>query len=452
MRAAREQRAAFFVMSEMRTVALHTIGCKLNFAETSTLGKQFLDRGFRIVEFGKPADVCLINTCSVTDRADRECRQIIRRALRTSQNPFVIVTGCYAQLEPEEVASISGVDLVLGAQEKFKLFDYAGDLEKKLYPYVFVSPIDAANNFGPAFSTGVGERTRAFLKVQDGCDYNCGFCTIPLARGPSRSQSIEACIAQARDLVFRGYKEIVLTGVNVGDYGKRSGSNLLSLLRQLLTVEGLERIRISSIEPNLLSREVIDFVADSERMCKHFHIPLQSGHDEILRKMRRRHTTRHYADLVDRIRKYIPDCGIGVDVVVGFPGETDEHFQQTYAFLNELSVSYLHAFTYSERPNTPAAIFGGAVEPKVRFKRNKMLRILGQKKKLAFYDAMVGKSAFALMEGDVDCGIRYGFTDNYVRVGLPADRTAENAIVSVEITGTDNEKCVGRILETEAAA
>jgi threonylcarbamoyladenosine tRNA methylthiotransferase MtaB len=436
----------------MPTVALLTLGCKLNFAETSTLGKQFLDRGFRIVEFGEPADVCLINTCSVTDRADRECRQLIRRALRTSPNPFVIVTGCYAQLEPEEVASISGVDLVLGAQEKFNLFEYIGDLEKKLYPHVFASPIDAADNFGPAFSTSVGERTRAYLKVQDGCDYNCSFCTIPLARGPSRSQSMDDCVAQARDLVSRDYKEIVLTGVNVGDYGKKSGSNLLSLLQQLTKVQGLARIRISSTEPNLLTQGMIAFVANSDKMCKHFHIPLQSGHDEVLRKMRRRYTTRHYADLVNRIRKYIPDCGIGVDVIVGFPGETEDYFEGTYMFLNELPVSYLHVFTYSERPNTSAAAFDKAVEPKVRFKRNKMLRVLGQKKKRTFYEAMVGKSASVLTEGDVDGGFRYGFTDNYVRIGLPADMTAENTIVPVEITGVADEKCLGRILGEQVAA
>ncbi|MBI4536258.1 MAG: MiaB/RimO family radical SAM methylthiotransferase, partial [Ignavibacteriae bacterium] len=278
----------------MQRVALHTLGCKLNLAETSAIGKQFLDRGFQLVEFGKPADVCVINTCSVTERADRECRQIIRRALRTSANPVVIVTGCYAQLEPEEVAAIEGVDLVLGAKEKFDLFNYLGPLEKKLYPHVFVSEIDTVDNFGPAYSTDATERTRAFLKVQDGCDFNCSFCTIPLARGPSRSQSIELCVAQARHLVAQGYKEIVLTGVNVGDYGKKASSSLIDLLRGLVAVDGLERIRISSIEPNLLTQEIIRFVADNETMAKHFHIPLQSGTDEVLKWMRRRYNTTLY--------------------------------------------------------------------------------------------------------------------------------------------------------------
>jgi len=436
----------------MPNVALHTLGCKLNYAETSTIGRQFLDRGYDIVEFGEPSDVCVINTCSVTDRADRECRQLIRRALRHSPNSFVIVTGCYAQLAPEEVASIEGVDLVLGAREKFDLFVHAGSLTKNSYPHVCVSDIDAVDNFGPAYSTAASERTRAFLKIQDGCDFNCSFCTIPLARGASRSQSIDKCVSQGRELVSQGYKEIVLTGVNVGDYAKKAGSSLIALLRELTRTKGLARIRISSIEPNLLSQEIIDFVADTPNMCNHFHVPLQSGSDDILRMMRRRYTTARYADLITTIKKRIPDCGIGVDVIVGFPGETDKHFEQTYLFLNELPVSYLHVFTYSERPNTTAAGFANAVEPKVRFKRNEMLRILGQKKKDAFYSQMIGRYAAVLLEDDIEGPLRFGFTENYVRVGVPARETTENTMVTVGISGMSAGRCIGKVIEQQVAA
>ncbi len=430
----------------MKRIALHTLGCKLNYAESSMLGKQFADRGFEVVDFDEPAEVYVINTCSVTERADRECRQIIRRALRRAGNPFVIVTGCYAQLEPEEVASIEGVDVVLGAKEKFQLFDYIGSFEKNLYPNIFVSDIEGVDNFGIAYSTSATDRTRAFLKVQDGCDYNCSFCTIPLARGASRSQSVEACVAQARTLVQQGYKEIVLTGVNVGDYGKKSGTNLLTLLQELVRIDGLERLRISSIEPNLLSDEILDLVASEKKLCKHFHIPLQSGSDETLRLMRRRYTTRHYRELIFRIRHRIPECGIGVDVIVGFPGETDKHFDDTQVFLAELPVSYLHVFTYSERPNTPAAAYTHPVEPKVRFKRNKELRLLSRKKKLAFYRSMLGRRADVLMEGEVENGMRFGFTDNYIRVALPADETSENEVVEAELTDVADDRCVGRVV------
>ncbi|MBM2840819.1 MAG: 2-methylthioadenine synthetase, partial [Bacteroidetes bacterium] len=410
----------------MPTVSLHTLGCKLNFAETSMLGKQFVDRGFSVVEFGKPADVCVINTCSVTERANRECRQMVRKAVRTSGEPFVVVTGCYTQLEHEEVASIAGVDLVLGAREKFELFDHIGGLEKKLYPHVFVSGIESVDNFGVSYTTEVGDRTRAFLKVQDGCDYNCSFCTIPLARGASRSQGVAECVAQAKELVTQGFKEITLTGVNVGDYGKHIGSSLLQLLRELVHVNGLERIRISSIEPNLLTDEIIGFVASEPKMCNHFHIPLQSGCDEILRKMRRRYNTELYRNLIQRITKSIPECGIGVDVIVGFPGETEEHFQTTLRFIENLPVSYLHVFTYSERPDTPAAEFTPSVEPRVRFKRNEILRAIGMKKKHEFYRKQIGKNVLVLAESSVENGLRFGFTDNYVRVELPAESAEPN--------------------------
>ncbi len=435
----------------MPTVSFHTLGCKLNFAETSMVGKQFLDRGFTVVDFGTPADVCVINTCSVTARADRECRQMVRRAIRTSREPFVVVTGCYAQLEPEEVASIHGVDLVLGAREKFEMFDYLGGLEKKLYPHVFVSDINTVDNFGASFTTEVGERTRAFLKVQDGCDYNCSFCTIPLARGASRSQTIDRCVVQARDLVTQGFKEITLTGVNVGDYGRSSGNDLLHLLRQLVDVDGLKRIRISSIEPNLLTQEIIEFVASEAKMCNHFHIPLQSGCDEILGRMRRRYNSKIYADLVHRIRQTIPECGIGVDVIVGFPGETDEHFETTRRFLEALPVSYIHAFTYSERPNTPAVAFTGSVEPKIRFKRNEILRSIGIRKKREFYNAHIGKTLPVLAEGDVEGDTRFGFTENYVRVGVPSS-VPPNTILLVTISGVKNGRCIGQLAGGKVAA
>ncbi|MDH3251502.1 MAG: tRNA (N(6)-L-threonylcarbamoyladenosine(37)-C(2))-methylthiotransferase MtaB [Ignavibacteria bacterium] len=434
----------------MPRVALHTLGCKLNYAETTTIGKQFIDRGFDIVPFGEETDVCVINTCSVTERADRECRQMIRRARRTSRDPFVVVTGCYAQLEPEEIASIEGVDLVLGAKEKFELFHHANDFRKGWYAKVCVSDIGSVDTFGPAFSTSATDRTRAYLKVQDGCDFNCTFCTIPLARGTSRSQSVGETLAQARMLVEGGYREIVLTGVNVGDYGKKSGTGLIGLLRELVQIDGLERLRISSIEPNLLSQEIIDFTAESPVMCNHFHIPLQSGNDQVLRGMRRRYTTRLYEDLIRRIRQRIPECGIGVDVIVGFPGETPAQFEETYRFLNEIPVSYLHAFTYSERPNTPAVSYTQPVEPRERFRRNAMIRVLGQKKKHSFYSSMIGRRLPVLTESECEGPFRFGLTDNYVRVGLPA-RVAENTVVATELTGMTDGYCVGVVAEKEMA-
>ncbi len=431
---------------------MYTLGCKLNYAETSSIGKQFLERGFQVVDFSDPADVCIINTCSVTEHADRECRQIIRRALRTSPNPYIIVVGCYAQLEPEEIASIDGVDLVLGASEKFRVFDYASDFQEKTYPQIFTSPIETVSDFGSAHSGGFGSRTRAFLKVQDGCDFHCAFCTIPLARGASRSQSIEVTVAQARELVIQGYKEIVLTGVNVGDYGKKSGTSLLALLRELEKVDGLDRIRVSSIEPNLLTRELLDFVIQSEHVCNHFHIPLQSGHDDILKCMRRRYMTNYYRNLIYSIKEKDQEAGIGVDVIVGFPGETDTHFEDTYKFLLELPISYLHVFSYSERPNTPAANFSGTVEPNVRYKRSEMLRILSAKKRHQFYSDLVGKVFSVLVESDIHEGKVFGFTENYARVALPMDLSLANEIVDVRITGIEDEYCVGEELQPEKSS
>jgi threonylcarbamoyladenosine tRNA methylthiotransferase MtaB len=433
----------------MPRVALHTLGCKLNYAETSAIGKQFLDRGYEIVALGEQADVCVVNTCSVTARANRECRQIIRRALRTANNPVVVVTGCYAQLEPEEVASIDGVDLVLGSREKNRIFEHIEILEKAPAPRVFVSDIGASDDFGPAWSTEAGSRTRAYLKVQDGCDYTCSFCTIPLARGKSRSLPVEAVVAQARDLVKQGYQEIILTGVNVGDYGRKAGTGLLDLLHALCEVKGLARLRISSIEPNLLTDEIISFVADHQVMCKHFHIPLQSGSNEMLHAMRRRYTTQQYAALVGRIREQMPDCGIGVDVIVGFPGETDEQFEETYRFLNDLPVSYLHVFTYSERPNTPAAFFADPIPAAKRSKRNEMLRLLSVKKRDAFYRSMIGRKVTVLTETDVEGDRRFGFTDNYVRVAVPLNGVEDNVLVKALLEDVEFGCCIGNVIEME---
>lgn len=429
----------------MPTVALTTLGCKLNSAETSSLGKQFLDRGYSLVEFGASADVAVINTCSVTERADRECRQLIRRARRASPRGVIVVTGCYAQLDPGEVAAMEGVDFVLGTKEKSLLFDYVGDLEKQLYPHVFVSPIDTVDNFGPASSAGAEGRTRAFLKVQDGCDFACSFCTIPLARGASRSQSVAECVAQARDLVGAGYREIVLTGVNVGDYGRKTGGSLLDLLRALTGIDGLDRIRISSIEPNLLTDEIIEFVAASPRMCKHFHVPLQSGSDEILRAMRRRYTTAQYAGRIAAIRSKIPDCGIGVDVITGFPGETVAHFEETQRFIADLPVSYLHVFTYSERARTPAASAAGHVEPRVRFRRNEILRLLGVKKKEAFHRSLIGSTVRVLVESEVSGLVQEGLTGTYARVAVSGGPVAPNSLVDVTVEAADGERCAGAL-------
>ncbi|MBK8909690.1 MAG: tRNA (N(6)-L-threonylcarbamoyladenosine(37)-C(2))-methylthiotransferase MtaB [Chlorobi bacterium] len=335
-----------------QTVSLHTLGCKLNYAESSTIAERFRREGFRVVELSEGGDVVVINSCTVTENADRECRQVIRRALRANPDAYVIVTGCYAQLKPEEIASMDGVDMVLGSAEKFQIFEHCGHFQKEATPRIAVGEIAEATGFGPAF-TGEGDsRTRAFLKVQDGCDYNCAFCTIPLARGGSRSQPIQEAFRQACQLVESGYQEIVITGVNVGE---GEGESFLDLLRRLHEVPRLQRLKISSIEPNLLTDPIIELASASDRMLPHFHIPLQSGSDQILGKMRRRYRSSVYRDRVETILRLMPHAAIGVDVIVGFPGETEEHFQETYSFLNELPIAYLHVFTYSERQNTPAA-------------------------------------------------------------------------------------------------
>ncbi|MEI7813009.1 MAG: tRNA (N(6)-L-threonylcarbamoyladenosine(37)-C(2))-methylthiotransferase MtaB [Ignavibacteria bacterium] len=352
-------------------VAFYTLGCKLNFSETSAIGRQFLSNGFEIVDFKEKADVYLINTCTVTDNADKECRQIVRRALRNNPGAFIAVTGCYAQLRGNEIARIDGVDVVLGSNEKFKLFSYIDTFEKKDLSCVYVSPTESLNEINGAYTSKVSDRTRAFLKVQDGCDYKCSFCTIPLARGKSRSLPAEEVMTNFRTLLDDGYKEIVLTGVNVGDYGKITDTNLYRLLQKLLKIPGDYRIRISSIEPNLLTDDIINLTAENPKLCHHFHIPLQSGSPDILRLMQRRYLQKDYADLVLKLKEKIPDAGTGADVIVGFPGETEEHFLETYKFLNELPVSYLHVFTYSERPDTKAISMKGCISIQERKKRNK---------------------------------------------------------------------------------
>ena len=434
----------------MKKVSFHTLGCKLNYAETASLERQFVDRGFAIVPFNEQSDVCIVNTCSVTERADRECRQLVRRALRISPDAFVAVLGCYAQLQPEEIASIDGVDVVLGASEKFDLFTYAESFQKFDAPKIFVAPISDVADFGPAYSGGVDDRTRAFLKVQDGCDFNCSFCTIPLARGKSRSQSLEDTVMQAKHLVDNGYKEIVLTGVNVGDYGKRNDESLVTLLRRLDRVNGLKRIRVSSIEPNLLSRDLLDFWIESKKVCNHFHLPLQSGSDDILRKMRRRYSTSEYADLVYSIKERCPDAGIGIDVIVGFPGETDAQFMKTYDFLHELPASYFHVFTYSERPHTPSLELRGRVEPRIRYRRSDMLRTLSQQKKQSFYRSQIGTSHSVLIESSVENNMLSGYTENYIRVSLPYNSSLENTIVTVCLNERTAEGCVGVVEEIDA--
>lgn len=421
-----------------KTAAYHTLGCKLNFAETSTIARELSGAGYQKVEFDQKADVYVINTCSVTQLADKECKLHVKRAMKANADGLVVVVGCYAQLKPEEIASIEGVDLVLGAKEKFNILSYLEDLEKsEAEAKVHSCEIEETDFFIGSYS--IGDRTRAFLKVQDGCDYKCTYCTIPLARGISRSDTIENVIKNAREIAAQGIKEIVLTGVNIGDYGKGEFGNkkhehtFLDLISELNKVEGIERIRISSIEPNLLKDESIELVASSKSFVPHFHIPLQSGSDNMLKKMKRRYLTQLYSDRVSKIREVMPDAAIGVDVIVGFPGETQEEFIKTYHFLNELPISYLHVFTYSERENTEAASFEGAVPIPERKKRNKMLRILSEKKKMAFYASQKGKSLPVLWEHENKDGMMFGFTENYVRVAKAYDPNWVNKIEQITL-------------------
>ncbi|WP_420387282.1 tRNA (N(6)-L-threonylcarbamoyladenosine(37)-C(2))-methylthiotransferase MtaB [Roseivirga sp.] len=433
----------------MKKVAFYTLGCKLNFSETSTISRQFEDRGFKKVDFAESPDVFIINTCSVTDNADKKCRKIVREAQKINPDGFIAIIGCYAQLKPKEISEIEGVDAVLGAAEKFRLLDLLPTFRKSEEAQVLASEIKEARAFNNAYS--INDRTRTFLKVQDGCNYHCAFCTIPLARGKSRSDSIENIIGSAREIAATDTKEVVLTGVNIGDFGIQDGKReerFVDLVKAIDEVEGIERIRISSIEPNLLTNEIIEFTLNSKRFVPHFHIPLQSGSNKILRKMRRRYLRELYEDRVSKIKNIIPDCCIGVDVIVGFPGETEEDFLDTYNFLNELDISYLHVFTYSERANTAAPEMEGTVPMKERTRRSKMLRILSEKKKRKFYESQLGTTRTVLFEDDVEDGMMHGFTENYVRVTAKYDPLLINELKTVQLTQL-NDRGVVEVEEPE---
>lgn len=429
-----------------KKVALHTLGCKLNFSETSTIGNQFLEKDFKIVDFNDKADIYVFNTCTVTEGAERECRQMVRRALRKNPEAFVILTGCYAQLRPDELEKIKGVDAVLGSNEKFKLFDILDDFEKSDLACIQVSPTEELVNFGIAHSTDADSRTRAYLKVQDGCDYTCAFCTIPLARGTSRSMPGNDTVQEFEKLVQQGYKEIVLTGVNVGDYGKNNNTNLFDLLKKLIEVKGKFRIRISSIEPNLLSDEILNLTADCDKICNHFHIPLQSGSPNVLKAMQRRYTEDDYKKLIYKAVNKVKDLGIGVDVIVGFPGETEEDFILTHNFLRDLPISYLHVFTYSERPDTKAIKMPGPVDIVERKRRNNILRILSEKKRMEFYRKMIGKNLDVLFEQDNKNGEMTGFSSNYIKVKNSYDESVINRLMQFEIGEIESGFAKGKIL------
>ena len=426
----------------MKKVAFYTLGCKLNFSETSTISRQFEEKGFLKVDFQENPDIFIINTCSVTDNADKKCKKLVKEAKKISPDSYVAIIGCYAQLKPTEIAEIEGVDAVLGAAEKFRLLELLDGFAKEQETKVLASEISAANSFETSYS--LHDRTRTFLKVQDGCNYGCAFCTIPLARGKSRSSTIPSILASARDIAATEVKEVVLTGVNIGDFGIVDGkrdARFADLVMALEEVEGIARFRISSIEPNLLTNEIIEFVAQSKRFVPHFHIPLQSGSNTILRKMGRRYLRELYEDRVSKIKTLLPHACIGVDVIVGFPGETDELFLETYNFLNELNISYLHVFTYSERANTRAVELEGVVPMKKRNERSKMLRILSEKKRRKFYEENLGQTFTVLFEEDVENGMMHGFTENYIRVAAKYDPILINELKQVtldEILETGN--------------
>lgn len=433
-------------MNADKKVAFYTLGCKLNFSETSTIARNFVSEGFERVDFEAAADVYVINTCSVTDNADKRFKTIVKNALKKNENAFLIAVGCYAQLKPEELAAVDGVDLVLGATEKFNVTSYINDLTKNDIGEVHSCEISDADFYVGSYS--IGDRTRAFLKVQDGCDYKCTYCTIPLARGISRSDTLENVLQNAKEISEKGIKEIVLTGVNIGDYGKGEFGNkkhehtFLELVQELDKVDGIHRLRISSIEPNLLKDETIDFVSKSNTFVPHFHIPLQSGSDDLLKKMKRRYLRKVYTDRVSKIKEVMPNACIGVDVIVGFPGETDAHFLETYNYLNEMDISYLHVFTYSERPNTEAVLMEGVVPKNVRSKRSKMLRGLSVKKRRAFYESQLGNTLTVLFESENKEGYIHGFTENYVKVKTPWNPELVNTLHEVTLSKIDEDGLV----------
>lgn len=430
-------------MITTKKVAFHTLGCKLNFSETSTIARDFVSNGFKKVDFSESADIYVINTCSVTENADNRFKSIVKQALSVNSNAFIIAIGCYAQLKPQELADLNGVDLVLGAKEKFNIMDFINDLSKQDICKIHSCEIDEADFYVGSYS--YGDRTRAFLKVQDGCDYKCTYCTIPLARGISRSDKLDNILSNAKNISQKGIKEIVLTGVNIGDYGKGEFGNkqhnhtFLEMIKALDGVEGINRLRISSIEPNLLKNESIEFVSKSNSFVPHFHIPLQSGSNFILKKMKRRYLREVYEDRVNQINSIMPHACIGVDVIVGFPGETEELFLETYNFLNKLDVSYLHVFTYSERQNTEAATMKGSVPMKVRKKRSKLLRGLSVKKRRSFYEKSIGSNRTVLFEGENKSGYIHGFTENYIRVRHPWDPSLVNTLKKVKLEQIDQE-------------
>ncbi|WP_460538702.1 tRNA (N(6)-L-threonylcarbamoyladenosine(37)-C(2))-methylthiotransferase MtaB [Echinicola sediminis] len=433
----------------MKKVAFYTLGCKLNYSETSTISRQFEEKGYKKVGFEDSPDIFIINTCSVTENADKKCKKIVKEAKKISPNSYVTIIGCYAQLKPKEISEIKGVDAVLGAAEKFRLIELLDGFAKEQETKVLASEIHEATTFNTAYS--MHDRTRTFLKVQDGCNYGCAFCTIPLARGKSRSDAIENILQSALEIAQTDVKEVVLTGVNIGDFGIQDGKRkekFADLVKELDDIEGIERFRISSIEPNLLTNEIITFAAKSKRFVPHFHIPLQSGSNTILRKMGRRYLRELYVDRVTKIKSLMPHCCIGVDVIVGFPGETDELFLETYNFLNELPVSYLHVFTYSERANTRATEMEGVVPMKIRHERSKMLRILSEKKRRKFYEENIGRTFDVLFEDDVEDGKMHGFTENYIRVSAKYDPLLINEIKKVTLSEI-NDKGNVEVLEPE---
>ncbi len=440
------QRFQNIKMQQTKKVAFYTLGCKLNFSETSTIARDFTNEGFERVDFSEAADVYVINTCSVTENADKRFKTIVKQAQKANKEAFLIAIGCYAQLKPEQLAAVDGVDMVLGATEKFKITSYLNELTKLEQPVIHSCEIEDADFYVGSYA--IGDRTRAFLKVQDGCDYKCTYCTIPLARGISRSDTLENVLKNAYEITQKGIKEIVLTGVNIGDYGKGEYGNkrhehtFYELIQALDQVEGVERLRISSIEPNLLKNDIIEFVSNSEVFVPHFHIPLQSGSNTILKRMRRRYLRELYVDRVATIKRLMPDACIGVDVIVGFPGETDELFLETYNFLNQLDVSYLHVFTYSERDNTLAAELSEAVPKNVRSKRSKMLRGLSVKKRRAFYESQLGKTKKILFESENKKGYLHGFTENYVKVKIPFNPSFINTVHEVTLDKIDEDGLV----------
>lgn len=424
-----------------KTVSFYTLGCKLNYSETSTIADEFAKNGFLKKEFSDISDVYVINTCTVTENAEKDCRQIVRRALRQNPSAYIVVTGCYAQLRSEEIALIDGVDAVLGSSEKFKIFDLIKDFSKEDFSCIYVDSKENLNDFNSAYSSDTDERTRAYFKIQDGCDYKCTFCTIPMARGGSRSLEPGLAVQQFQNLISEGYKEIILTGVNVGDYGKNSDVDLYKLLRRLIAIDGDFRIRISSIEPNLLTDDIIDLAADNPKICNHFHIPLQSGSDNVLKLMQRRYNTDDFRNVVSKLAERVKDVGIGIDVIVGSPGETEEDFKTTYDFIKDLPATYLHVFSYSERPDTKALMIDGKVDVTEKKRRSSMLRILSEKLKHNFYRKMIGKELNVLFEETEKNSYLFGFSSNYVRVKHPFHSDLANNFKLVKIKDVNDNIC-----------